>query len=251
MAAEWQTPNDADVILRSSGGKEFHAHKIVLSLASPVFRDMFSVPQPPPTESSELPIVDVHDPPEVLEIFLQIIYPTPNPLINDTETLASVVRLADKYNAGVILDAQKEYLLSTCLNFPPIHIYATLCICGREKEAEAAARRVSFASLASLSSHPLLHLMTAEHYQRLVRFMVARDKRMREILSGHRARIEMNLPVSCSSVDHRLYTGTVVASLQEAFEENPCVRAVEALGVVSSAPLTFSPCRENCVFCVR
>ena len=91
MAIEWQTPRDADVILRASGGKEFHARKIILSLSSPVFRDMFSVPQPTPTGSSDLPIVDVDDPPEALGTFLQTIYPGLNPTINDVGTLASIL----------------------------------------------------------------------------------------------------------------------------------------------------------------
>jgi len=55
MATQWKTPPDADVILRASGGKEFHAHKLVLSLASPVFRDMFSVPQPPQSPHNSPP----------------------------------------------------------------------------------------------------------------------------------------------------------------------------------------------------
>ena len=94
MVAEWKTPPGADVILRASGGKEFHAHKIILSLASPVFRNIFSVPQPPHTEPSKLPIVDVDDPPEALGMFLQFIYPTRNPPINDVETLASILGVA-------------------------------------------------------------------------------------------------------------------------------------------------------------
>jgi len=252
MTAEWQTPPDADVILRASGGKEFHAHKLILSLASPVFRDMFSVPQPPSTKSLELPIVDVNDPPEVLEMFLQIIYPTPNPLINDIETLTSIVRMADKYNAGAILDVHKEYLLSMYIDSPPVHIYAILYVCGREKEAEAAARLVSFASLASLNSHPILRLMTVEHYQRLVKFMDARGKRMREILSDRRAEFEKD--IYCSNpIWHQLFVGAVVTSLQAAFEENPRIRVAEALGIaLSGLPThTFSPCRESCIYGAR
>jgi len=250
MAAEWQTLPGADVILRASGGREFHAHKLILSFASPVFRDMFSVPQSPTTESSQLPTIDVDDPPEALEKFLRIIYPTPNPPINNIETLASVIRLADKYGAEAVLDVRGEYLLSMCLDSPPVHTYAILCVCGREREAEAAARRVSFASLASLSSHPLLRLMTTEHYQRLVGFMVARDKRTREILNERRAGIQINHYCSYDAA-HGLYSGALVTSLQVAFEANPCIQPAEALGVVLNSPFTFSPCGDSCTYNIR
>jgi len=204
----------------------------------------------PAPESSRLPIVDINDPPEAFELFLRIIYPTPNPPINDTETLVSVLRLADKYNAGVVLDAHKEYLLSMCLDSPPVHIYAILCICGREKEAEAAARRVSFASLASLSSNPMLRLMTVEYYQRLVRFIVARDKRMWEILNKRQAEAERGVLPLCRDAAHQQYACTLVASLRVAFEANPCVRPSEAPGIISSVPLPSSPCR-GCIHVER
>ena len=247
MAAEWQTPPGADVILRASGGKEFHAHKIVLSLASPVFRDMFSVPQPSPTESSELPIVDVNDPPEAFGIFLQTIYPTRNPLITDVETLVAVLRLADKYDAKDVLDIHKDHLPSLSSNLPPIHIYAILCACGRDEEAGAAARRVSFASLNTLDSNPILQLITATQYQRLASFMTARDRRMREIVKRQQQHIQWDWSPSCPrDATHHLYSGIIAASLQAAFEANPCIQVAEALGVVLDAPLTFSPCGNDC-----
>ena len=255
--SEWETPPDADVILRASGGKEFHVHKLILSLASSVFRGMFSIPQPQPSpaESSQLPIVDVNDPPEALKIFLQFLYPTRNPLINDAETLVSVLRLADKYDVEAVFDAHREYLPSALVNSPPIHAYAVLCALGGcEKEVEAAARRISFASLASLNSHPLLRLMTTEHYQRLLAFMVARGNRTRQIVERHRAEIGMNRYYFCPSGHddaHRLYSSIIASSLQAAFEENPCVRVIEALGIVSSAPPTFNQCDSDCRYSVR
>ena len=248
MAVGWQNPPDADIILRASGGKEFYAHKLVLSLASPVFRDMFSVPQPPDT-SSKIPIIDVDDPPETLETFLQIIYPIRNPPINGAETLASLLRLADKYDAKAALDAHKDYLPSICVGTPPIYMYATLCACGREKEAEASARRVSFASLAYLNSSPLLNFMTAEHYQRLMSFMVARDRRMREIVRKRQGKIAEDSHYRCNLDDvHRLYSSTIVAAVQAAFEADPCLRVAEALGSVCSAPLTPPLCYTICKY---
>lgn len=93
--------------------------------------------------------------------------------------------------------------------------------------------------------------MTFEHYQRLVVFLVARDKRMREILSTGQAEIQENLPYGCSSADHGLYSSTIASSLRDALEKNPCVQVIEALGIVSSAPLRFSPCSVGCTYDVR
>ena len=245
--AEWQTPPDADVILRTSGGKEFHAHKLILSLASPAFRDMFSVPQPPST--SQLPIIDIDDPPEALKAFLQIIYPAHNPLINNVETLASVIRLADKYDARAVLGVHKDYLPSTYSNLPPVQIYAILCACGREEEAGAAARRVPFASLKTLDSNPLLQLITTTQYQRLVSFMTARDQRMRQIINKHHGDIAYSRG-GCYMTDaaHSLFSSTIVATLQAAFEADPCVQVSEALSIVLHAPCTLKPCSDNCKY---
>lgn len=250
MATQWKTPPDADVILRTSGGKEFHAHKLVLSLASPVFRDMFSVPQPSTTKPPQLPTVDVDDSPEALEIFLLIIYPARKPLIDDIQTLASVLRLADKYDAKDVLDIQWDYLPSTYNNLPPIQMYAILCACGREEEAGAAARRVPFASLKTLDSSPLLQLMTIAQYQRLVSFMIARDQRMRNIVNKHHENITNGGRYSCRDTAHSLYPSTIITALQAAFEADPCTQVEKALGLVLSAPCTFPQCEESCKYTV-
>ena len=105
---------------------------------------------------------------------------------------------------------------------------------------------------AMLKSHPLLRLMTVAHYHRLVKFMVARDKSMQEILNDCQAELERNLPSACSNNIHRLYSGTVVASLQTAPEADPCVRVAKAFGVVSaSAPRALLPSWGECVYSMR
>ena len=123
-------------------------------------------------------------------MFLQVIYPIPNPPIKDAETLTSLIRLADKRDVKAVLDAHKDYLPSTCITPPPIHTYAIFCARGREKEAEAAACRVSFASFVYLNSSPLLRFMTVGHHQRLVEFMVARDQGVREISTQHQKKMQ-------------------------------------------------------------
>ena len=47
MSGEFNVPG-GDIILRTSGSpnRNFRVHKLVFSLASPVFTDMFGLPQP-------------------------------------------------------------------------------------------------------------------------------------------------------------------------------------------------------------
>lgn len=64
-------------------------------------------------------------------MFLQVIYMICSPPFNDAETLASLLGIADKYDAEAIPDAHKDNLPSMCIGSP---------------------RRVSFASLTCISN---------------------------------------------------------------------------------------------------
>ncbi|KAH7922629.1 hypothetical protein BV22DRAFT_1037294 [Leucogyrophana mollusca] len=70
----------ADIILRSSDDVDFRVLKSFLSLASPVFRDMFTIPQPHPPRESDikdgLPVVQLTETRTVLEKILLICYPS-------------------------------------------------------------------------------------------------------------------------------------------------------------------------------
>ena len=94
---------DGDIILRALGPPthDFQVHKLVLSLASPVFKDMFSLPQPTSGTSSVagVEIVEVADPPHALDIVLRLIYPfTPPSFDGNLDTLVECLIVADKYN---------------------------------------------------------------------------------------------------------------------------------------------------------
>ena len=97
----------ADIILRALGPpkRDFRVHKTVLSLASLVFKDMFSLPQPTSGDSgkstvAEVEIVEVTDPAKALDIILRFIYPSfilPS-LDGDFDALVECLVIADKYD---------------------------------------------------------------------------------------------------------------------------------------------------------
>jgi len=67
---------DADIILRSSDQVDFMVYKVILSKASPVFKTMFSLPQPAKdTPQESLPIIDLAEDSKVLAALLSVIYP--------------------------------------------------------------------------------------------------------------------------------------------------------------------------------
>ena len=84
--------DDADVIIRAAGSLDFRVHKIILSLASPFFKDMFTLPQPPSDTPETLPHVDVQESPKTWENILRTIYPSlPSPIIDTLDDLQSVL----------------------------------------------------------------------------------------------------------------------------------------------------------------
>jgi len=95
---------DADIILRALGPpkRDFRVHKLVLSLASPVFKDMFSLPQPTSDDLrkssvAELEIVEVTDPTDALDVILRMIYPFAPPSFDGSlDTLVECLVIADK-----------------------------------------------------------------------------------------------------------------------------------------------------------
>ena len=67
---------DADLIIRSSDSVDFRVHKPVLSMASPVFKDLLSLPQPPDSETVDgLPVVRLPEGSELLNSLVSMLYP--------------------------------------------------------------------------------------------------------------------------------------------------------------------------------
>ena len=68
---------DADVILRSSDQVDFHVYKVMLSKASPFFKDMFSLPQPVGAENKQnsRTVIDLTESSKTVAALLTAIYP--------------------------------------------------------------------------------------------------------------------------------------------------------------------------------
>ena len=135
---DFQAP-DADATLRSSDEKEFHVHKIILSLASPVFRGMFGLPQP--TGSlPQIPIVDVTESSDILQPFIQYLYPCSPPKVPDVTMWSALYIVADKYQAEGVMDSLRN-ILPKFLETSPLRVYALASRWGLEEEARTASTR--------------------------------------------------------------------------------------------------------------
>ncbi|KAJ7281373.1 hypothetical protein C8J57DRAFT_1297412 [Mycena rebaudengoi] len=97
----------ADIILRSSDDVDFHVHKLILSLVSPVFKDMFSLPQGPDSNSGEtvggLPVIRVAESQKVLHQILTWCDPRCNPTSAlDADEMGILLAATDKYDMAPV-----------------------------------------------------------------------------------------------------------------------------------------------------
>jgi len=177
---------DADVIVRAplqQGSKElkdFHVHKAILSVASTLFRDTFSIPQPSqPIESdTTLPTVKIAESAEVFETFLRLIYPIEPPVIDSLQLVDHLLRLAEKYMAtGVHAKLKRLLVSSSFLNADPVLVYAIACRANLDKEARLAIPHTFETDIVQDIPRDKLRMMTVESYHRLlVEHSLRRDR---------------------------------------------------------------------------
>ena len=117
---------DADTILRSTDDLDFRVYRVILSKASPVFRDMFTFPHPGPCGKREddddhkdgLPLVRLPESSMTLSMLLYAIYPVSPSHVSPPyatqgrgeddgalDTLTEAWLAADKYEVSGLRDA--------------------------------------------------------------------------------------------------------------------------------------------------
>ena len=240
---------DGDIILRALGPPscDFRVHKLVLSLASPIFEDMFSLPQPTPEDTAssaaEVEIVQVTDPPEALDIVLRLIYPAVPPSSGGClDTLVECLVITDKYE----IEGAKARLRRALVQYnttQPLRVYAIASRFGFANLADSTSRHIlSMVHISGISKLPDdFDFVPATVYHKLVRHQASYIEAVVEIVkqTSLKSRCDSCLGAPVGEIfrlrlAHLIITGTPV-------EAKTCFSAwVKAYG-----PNT--DCKEDCV----
>lgn len=158
----------ADVVLRTSDQVDFHVFRVVLRLASPLFRDMFSLRHPPPqcdgpgadhivsSNGVPIPLVSVTEDSETIDYLLRLCYPIQDP---ETPTELSVVakylQAALKYQLEEATDILKKCFRAH-IPESSLKVYAMSCRLKLEEEASLAAHswRIAWQALENRLKEP-------------------------------------------------------------------------------------------------
>jgi hypothetical protein len=140
------TLQNADVVLLSSDGVPFHVHKLILSMSSPFFHDMFSLPQPPDSELvDELPVIHLFEDAELIQCIISLLYPIPSAIpAGDYDKVLSLLAVSHKYDMASVQASIRAEMKSK--NLRPLSTAATFCAYGfastkgLTQEMESAAR---------------------------------------------------------------------------------------------------------------
>ncbi|KAH9058072.1 hypothetical protein EDB87DRAFT_1792439, partial [Lactarius vividus] len=91
--------SDANVIIRSSDQVNFRVHKSLLAISSPLFDDLFSLPQPPDGEIVDgLPVVQLSEDAYLLNSLVSLIYPVPPVIPGSYEKVFALLAACQKYD---------------------------------------------------------------------------------------------------------------------------------------------------------
>jgi BTB/POZ domain len=136
--------SNADVILQSTNLVNFRVHKSVLVISSPLFRDMFSLPQPPNDETVDgLPVVHLPEDAEILNSLISMLYPVP-PEIPDADSVLALLAASQKYDMVAIQSSIRAEVSRKGLLSPEgadaFRVYAIACRKRLIPEMETTAR---------------------------------------------------------------------------------------------------------------
>ncbi|GBE89543.1 hypothetical protein SCP_1602050 [Sparassis crispa] len=152
LTPQWaQRPFDnpaANIILRSSDNIDFCVHSVILSEASPFFKDMFSLQQPLVDHNKPeglddyrdgRPVIVVGEGSRTLDSLLRLCYPIAGPKIQALTEGPAVLEAALKYQMEEATGIMSRALMMFAAD-QPLRIWAIACRLRLEGEARYAAR---------------------------------------------------------------------------------------------------------------
>ena len=254
MLSDPFTTQDGDVTLRAGSDPDpkhdFRVHRIILSFASRVFKDLFLTAKPDDGQEGSLPVVTVTDPPESMDLLLRFIYPGVSPpKVADLTTLSTLLTIADKYDVATIPSVMKERLTDEdILEEDPFGAYLIARRWGFADEAKGAARRTTLAGIMKSPFSGSAQDFFKEDFFRLLWFMQRRGEGAKEtIRASLRKPCETDGPSGegpvCAHADWEtrdFYEGLAEKIIEE-FDANPCMDRwdmVLALGRAKDPPHT-------------
>lgn len=151
---------DADIVIRSSDDYVFRLHRTILSVASIVFKDMFSAQAAAPVDPASgnpnfqsadwydgLPVVLLTEDRKTLDILFQLIYPIDNPPLTTISAILKVISLTDKFMIESLSDTIGLALSRVAQDAP--HVVWAIA---RKRGLQATATKALFLTL----QHPTL-----------------------------------------------------------------------------------------------
>ncbi|KAJ8472731.1 hypothetical protein ONZ51_g8318 [Trametes cubensis] len=127
---------DADLVLRSSDDVDFWVYKIILAKASPVFRDMFTLPR---EAHAKRQVVTLTEDADTIERLLRILYPVEWPKFASYDEVRLVLAAAHKYMIPFVTSNLKD-VLHRFIESKPLDVYATAYSHQAREVAVAAAK---------------------------------------------------------------------------------------------------------------
>jgi hypothetical protein len=181
MAPEPFDHPDADVILRSSDKEpvDFRVFRLFLSLASPFFAMVFTLPQPnSPVYMEEhengVPVIQMSEDKRTLHLLLRLCYPialVDVPRLSSLQEVQSISQAAFKFEMdGVKRFAKKVLVEPRFLESQPLRVFAIACRFGWLPEAKSAARYSLRQPLSSSAYFEELVHISAAAYHRLQQY---------------------------------------------------------------------------------
>ena len=152
----------------------FRVFKLILSLASPIFADVFSIPQPPSEKpDDEVQVVPLSEDSTALEVVLRHIYPvrTTAPKTEKLHYASTLAEFARKYQVEALDRFITGYLIDS-IERDPVGVYVIAIRYGYNDMGANAARSCLNLQFSGLQS-PYLQCSTVEHISELLRYHVA------------------------------------------------------------------------------